>query len=288
MIKNTQTGNIKVGTIKSGSENMKLSNYETIKVMTASSKWGAIGPYVIKTYCDSNYPNGIIFENYWQFHKVYPTVPKSIQRYSQWDNTVTWDHPEEVHLKSTNNILTKSTSTDNMSSIITPEYFAWRHKGFLCPFPIRYPATRKFSKTCAFSFYNNKRIDYIEARKEIYLKRYREALNRQPVNMYTGKIQEFDFEKNSFPLNTIWALHPMYVDLKRKLEHGINLLIIEVDGPRLDYIEHFKKKYNLDIINPLDITEDNINILINDPICCFGHGYCLAAILLNLTVPDSF
>lgn len=199
-------------------------NYTSIIVMMKShSKWGVIGPYLLKNDKDE------IMENIWQFSKVYEKVPRSIQRYSRWDNTIIWDHPEETHFK------------DNE---LTPEYFNWREKGMKNKYPVRYHVGFNNRHTVLFAYHEGKRLDYISARKEIYCPEYCKLVKQ----------------------------HKEFNDLKRLLDIGINLLIIEVDGP------HTKDEHGEFTI---EINETTIKTALNDETHPFGHGYCLATALLG-------
>src|SRR5688572_7713830 len=81
-----------------------VPGYRPVIVMTASSPYAQLSPYLLKN------SNGQIMENIWQFSKVYSTVPSTIQRYSRYDDRVIWNHPSEQHLR------------DNA---ITSEYVQW-------------------------------------------------------------------------------------------------------------------------------------------------------------------
>lgn len=100
--------------------------------------------------------------------------------------------------------------------------------------------------------------NYIEARKKIYMSTYRELAKKE----------------NKF------------LELKNKLNNGESLLIIEVDGPHQESLDYYKEKYQVpdDFIKngTMLATIDNLNIMLNDDKYPFGHGYCLAAELLDL------
>lgn len=252
---------IKVGSIKSGSDPQIYNyqklypDYEIVVVMTKSSKWGSLGPYVLRN------ENGILIENLWQFSKIYEYVPKSVQRYSQYDQKIIWDHPEETHIK---------------DGKLTTECINWIKKGFKCQYAIRYPVgySPKYRAACKFAIQDLpkiiqkctdysfkiddfKQLDYIEARKLIYLPEYCKSVKKQS-----------DFTK-----------------LKDILQIK-NLLILEVDGPVEKSLSYYTEKYNVNktfIVNgTIDITKENLKIMLNDTKHPFGHGYCLAAALLDL------
>src|SRR3989338_6960780 len=105
----------KGGTFKDPS----FMNFTSILCLTKSSKYGELGPYVLK-----NSKNQIM-ENIYQGSKIYKTVPKSIQYYSRYDKTVIWNHPAECHMNDKNEIL--------------PSYWKWREKLMNNSYHVRYP-----------------------------------------------------------------------------------------------------------------------------------------------------
>lgn len=188
---------------------------------------------------------GEIIENKWQFSKLYKTVPHSTQRYSRFDKTVIWEHPSETHVDDNNNIL--------------PAYYAWRNKGFNNPHAVRYPCGYKHRSNVLTSIDDNGNFyDYIRARFYIYCKIYYDAA----------------------------IVCPKFHELKQLLNNGVNLLIIEVDGPKQQDLDYYINKYGVpfDFItnNTIDINQQNMDIMLNDPKNSFGHGYVLACMLLNI------
>ena len=180
--------------------------------------------------------NGNIMENIWQFSKIYEVVPKTTQRYSRFNNTVIWDYPQETHV---------------INGEITEEYWVWRQRGFTNPYPVGY--SKKNRASCLYSITDNgQKCDYIEARKQIYLPTYTRIVKKQDR-----------FQK-----------------LKTMLNKGIKLLIVEVDGPKQNSLQYYKDTYNVDdnfiVNNTIDVTRENMNIMINDPKHAFGHGYGFA------------
>ena len=128
--------------------------YVSIVVLMRSDKtWYSLSPYSLTN------SEGHIFENTWQFSKVYAEVPASEQRYSRYDSTVIWKWPTEKHLK---------VSADGTSKIL-PAYYKWQQSGFENPTAVRYPVGFHSRHNVEFSLWNNSRLTYIEARKNIYL-----------------------------------------------------------------------------------------------------------------------
>jgi hypothetical protein len=238
-------GNIRVGRITDVRSRKpihpKYEGYTPIIVMTKSYKeWWPLSPYCLQK-------EGCIMENIWQFSKVYEKVPASTQVYSRWDNTVIWNWPEETHVK---------------DGIILPAYWKWRNEGFNNKYAIRYPVGYTSRHEVLYSLVDvgSKPIDYIDARKQIYLPLYTE-LSKQT--------REFKL-------------------LKEKLDAGENLLIIEVDGPHEESLPYYKEKYrvNDDFIekDTMLATKENLLIMLNDKKHPFGHGYCLASALLDINL----
>lgn len=214
-------------------------NYENILIHTT----GPLSPYIIKD------ENGVIFENYWQFSKIWKTVDAITQPVSTFQpHLVRWQHGAETHL--------------NNHGEITPEYWAWRQKGFASTRWVRYPNGYKNHPKAVGSVIvstlndsngsNDPKIEivgYIEARKRIYLKKYQELLLKTPA----------------------------FFELVQKVQQGQNIQIVEVDGPTWAN-EH---PYNLVENHSLEMNKDIIDALLENPLQAFGHGYALASTILQ-------
>ncbi len=234
-------GEIRVGRIIYNNGTPTHPTYEgftPIVILTKSSRYGSLGPYVLEN------DQGEIMENIWQFSKVYKDVPKTRLTYSRWDSTVIWNHPAEVHVK---------------DGKILDAYWKWRKKGMKNIYPVRYPVGWKDRHKCLYALKKKggKPLSYIEARKEIYLPLYAEMIQKQK----------------------------QFLELKKRLKNGENLLLIEVDGPHQESLEYYKFTYD---VNDNFIKNDtilattlNIQIMLNDDKHPFGHGYCLAMALVG-------
>ena len=219
----------------------KYEGFTPIIVMTKSSKYGKLGPYCLKN------SKGQYMENIWQFSKVYEKVPKSVQSYSRYQpELIIWDHPKETHI--------------DKNGYPLPEYWKWRDKGFNNEYPVRYPIGFKNRHQVLYSLKEKggKELDYIEARKEIYLPVFCELVKKES----------------------------QYGELISRLNKGEKLLILEVDGPHQESLPYYKEKYDVedDFIENSTIlaTKENLKIMLNDTKHPFGHGYCLAASLLGI------
>jgi hypothetical protein len=245
---NNKKGLIRVGRIRYHGNKMlipKLDGYKTIVVMMKShSKWYPLSPYELKN------NKGQIMENIYQFSKVYKKVPKSKQRYSKFNNTIIWEWPEEVHV--------------DKNCTLTPEYWEWREAGTNNRYAVRYPVGFRHRGEVLYSIKGypdgtySFPLDYINARKEIY------------IPEYSGLVKKED----------------KFKELKRLLNNkSENLLIVEVDGPHQESLDYYKDTYGVDNNFIMDhtmlINRKNIKIMLNDPKHNFGHGYVLAMTLLD-------
>jgi ATP-dependent DNA helicase PIF1 len=248
IVPSKKMGKLRIGTIQGGKRiKPSYKGFTLIEVMTASSKYGSLGPYVLKD------ENGRIMENIWQFSKVYPTVAKSRQIYSRWDPKVIWEWPEEEH-----------TSENRETITILDAYWKWRQAGEKNEYAVRYPvgiAHRHEVLFCLKRIDENTYqgpLDYVEARCEIYIPEYARLVKKQA----------------------------QYADLVKRLASGENLLIAEVDGPIQTSIDYYVSKYGIPSNTfenwTCEPTLELIKILIEDTKHSFGHGYCLAMCLMGL------
>ena len=189
---------------------------------------------------------GHLLENLWQFSKVYASVSAQRTKLSRFHpNVVIWEHPSERHY-------------DEDTDAVMPAYWKWRDKGIQNPYAVRYPNGFHGRHKVLFSLWpkdsggHYERLGYIEARKKIYCGEY-----------------------------TRLAPHtPHFKKLKAMLDSGVHLQILEVDGPdpTLTYAPYDQISRD----DPgLVITKEVIRTLINDPRKPFGHGYTVAALLLD-------
>lgn len=135
----------------------------------------------------------------------------------------------------------------------TNEYWNWRRKGFENWYAVRYPAGFKNRHKCICAIDNQgENLDYITARKRIYCYEYSRLAPKTE-----------DFKK-----------------LRKLVLSGKNIQILEVDGPdpNLNYYPYDQ----ISVENPgLEMNEEVIKTLLNDTRKPFGHGYTIAALLLD-------
>ncbi|AYV85878.1 MAG: hypothetical protein Solivirus1_35 [Solivirus sp.] len=194
---------------------------------------GELSPYTMR---DSN---GTIMENAWQFSKLWEQVPAQRQPVSMYQSDqIRWEHPAELHY---------------LNGQLTDEYWNWKAKGFAHSKWVRYPAGFHNHKKCLGSVYvtNGKYsiLDYITARKLIYVPKYKEIA----------------ITTNQFQL------------LKQMIESGQNIQINEVDGPTFEEIYPYNQVVNASI----EVNPETLYYLLNSEKQAFGHGYTLAGCLLG-------
>lgn len=225
-----------------------FEGFTPILVLTKSSPYASLSPYCLKD------DEGKIMENIFQFSKVYETVPKTVCTYSRYDKRIIWSWSAEKH----------ATKLEDGSYDLNEKYFIWRNAGMSAKDAIRYPVGFKDRHKCLFALKEKdgrilpKPLNYIEGRKEIYLPVYTELVKKE---------QQF-------------------FELKERMKNGENLLIIEVDGPHTESLPYYQEKYNVDkdfiIENTMLATKENLSVMLEDPSHPFGHGYVLAAALLDI------
>lgn len=234
---------IRVGSCTRSSKDRVLPKYPNFKPIFCLTKSTPYGS--LGPYCLFT-EEGYCMENIWQFSKVYNNVPAQ-HIINRRNGIVEWTYPYVKMLDDEGNI--------------TDDYKIWRETGFKCKYPIRYPAGFNNRKNCLYALEtinSTEKLDYIQSRKRIYYPVYKKLVEKQP----------------------------QFAELKERLARGENLLIIEVDGPVQSDLDYYKEKYNVpDNFIEGDsslMTQESLNIFINDPKNPFGHGYCLAGCLLDI------
>jgi hypothetical protein len=228
-----------------------LDNYESINVLKwKNNKWKALCPYELRTDGQEECVNsgGILFENYYQGCKVYSVVYNNEVYPSQYQK----NNPKYLWWKY-NTINDKGDIILEGNKINYELYYRWRNSIWACNNPIRYPNGYKNKHKVNFTLYIDKngtetRMNYITARKELYVKEYIRLVRKLPE----------------------------YSLLLMKLKQGKNLMICEIDVPDINKKGHYKNDSCI-----THITIEKLELLMNDPSEAFGHGLCLCYALLN-------
>lgn len=233
MIKTKKITTIKIK-LPNDTEDLKFINVLSWHDITNKngSKYHFFSPFFLRTdgQEDNLNPGNVLFENFWQGSKVWPRV---------YDNEV-WAHAQ---LKYNNKYLWWSFKTllgyeDHLiNDQIQNEYFKWRDNIFNCKHPIRYPNGFKNKSNVSFSLLidkNNgleKRFNYIEARKNIYLKEYcrlikKLDLYKELVDLYKNKKKTLIICETDVPDNEIITrakLEKLIEDPSKPFGHGLCL-----------------------------------------------------------------
>eukprot|EP01080_Neovahlkampfia_damariscottae_P009052 gene9052-1149_t len=180
--------------------------------------YNQLSPFFLGPYKDEH--SGLtceIFENLWQFSKVYEKISKhQVKKKIDGVQKTLWKQQEEFHAK--------KNSKDEWE--IKKEWFEWRKKGFECKYPLRHPNGTSKNGLPIFSYFNGEFLSYIDARKKIYLPIYKELVRKETV----------------------------YSDIFEQVKKGQNILLIDVDGPSVEKypngIEMSLKKIHEFIENP--------------------------------------
>lgn len=216
--------------------------FTPIIVLTKSSKYGSLGPYVLRD------EKGRIFENLHQSAKVYGTVPATQQPYSRYDPRIIWDHPAEVH------VIEREEGYE-----LQDAYYAWREKLMSCPYPVRYPVGYDHRHTCLFALDENYTpLDYIESRKKIYFTLY--------VDLVKKEKQFRELQKRLYNGENL-----LIIEVDGPHEESLGYYMTKY-GVKDNFIEN----------NTILANKENLEIMLNDTKHPFGHGYCLAAALQDI------
>lgn len=237
-----------------------------IVCLTASTKYGSLGPYIVKV-TEEGPDKGALIENVWHSKKVLPKIPAAFEKISRYNPTVAWQYP------AVNNLVNNTTGEVDMK-----QWIEWSTKLCHNPYPIRYP----------FSFNPAVRATTLGIIPLEKIAAYRLNPESVKINAKTDLLGIADGRKQVYFYYYMSAvkLQPQYQELKQLLEQGKNLLIIDVDGPRQEslpyYIEKYKVADNWIENHTVLWTLENARIFLNDPKHSCGHTFGLPACLFGL------
>jgi hypothetical protein len=234
--------------------------------LTASTEYGKLGPYYLRVIDDGTEESGSLIENVWHSYKVLPHIPAVTRPVSRYNKNIAWRYDACVHVDN------KLSPT----SVKMEEWLKWHDKLAHNQEPIRYPfgwspeirsttlgvvdpdTVYKYRKDNSVKVKVSELLGVADGRKRVYFRYYIPSVK----------------------------LQPQWTKLKNMLDSGINLLIIDVDGPRQESLGYYKEKYGVgdDFIqqNTQLINEDTLRIMVNDTKHSCGHTYGLAASLLGM------
>lgn len=231
-ISTNEKGKICIGQQVKGKSYPFKEGYESIPCWSrGKGKWKLLSPFYLKFTSSIVSENGtfkqVIFENFYQCHKVWEHVTKQ--------KTKDWIWPAETHIDETGSPNEK--------------WLKWHNKLLFHASPVRRPNGKAIP---LYSYWYGKKLNLIEARKEIYI----------PY------------------LKQLYRANPVYRELLEKVKSGKNVMLIEPDGPLLEsYPEGLE--VNLPLLYSL-IEETNYKKEgFGNRYRPYGHGYVLATCLLE-------
>lgn len=226
---------------KAGPKYAKVPGFININITSQNSKsvGAQLSPFVLKN------EQGQIFENVWQFAKFYDVVPETAQ--SEDPKALkAWQWKLEQH------------ATNGEPN---EHYKIWREAGMNFPYPVRRPVPKGKLPLC--HIWNDRKLGYIDARKEIYIPLYKKLASQTED----------------------------YVLLKYLVKQGYKIQLLDFDGPATDDsmtesdFERLSKIPNfIDSEYPgsVVVNEQNWETLVNSKDIILGHGYVLAAMILGI------
>lgn len=271
----TQRGQVRVGTRKYDHHRKtfvdpSFPGFIPCVCLTASTKYGSLGPYVVRVIEDCS-ERGALIENAWHSFKVVPRIPAAQCTVSQYDKTVAWQYPEVAHVPD------RHTQLVDMKA-----WLVWHDRLAHNPYPIRYP----------FTYSPEVRATTLGVLPPETLAAYRanpapstiRANAQELLGVVAGRQQVYF----RFYIPAV-KQQPQYLELQRMLDRGMNLLLIDVDGPRTESLPYYQETYGVPDTwierDTILCTVRNLRIMLHDTRHSCGHTYGLAAALLNL-VPE--
>ena len=230
----------------------EFKGFVQIICLTKSTAYGELGPYCLRD------ETGALIENAWQSIKCTEKTKASVQKFPRSDRVI-WNWPAEQHI-------------DPVTKTLLPAWFKWSKALQEAKEPVRYPLTFHgrhetlgcySAEHCKDTHVDNL-LGIVDSRRLIYFPKYIAAAKK----------------------------HPLFKKLQDMLAAGMNLLIVDVDGPRSESLTYYREKYNVgaDFIqsNTILATEENLRIMLHDRKHSCGHTYGLAAALLGTESEAAF
>lgn len=209
-------------------ESFKIDNFTTVIIPDD------LKPYYLKD------NDGVIFENRWEFSKVYEKVYDITQKVN---GKVIWSHPKETHIT---------------NGEINDKYIKWREKGFKCEYAIKHPNGREHDNECLYtinSLCNREKLNYIDARKKFYLPEYCKLIKKQ--KSFKELKRRINRGENLLLLS----------------DKGICPIDLGY------YIGKYNVKKDLFYKNTIIVNKETVSIMLNDDKNTFSYDFCLAMAL---------
>jgi len=151
LLEKRKHGKIRIGQQQRAKAYPSFEKYEIIPAWSrGAGEWKNLSPFYVK------FPDGIIFENFWQSQKVWKKVEKQ--------NTKNWKWPEEIHVD----------KDDNPNE----KWFIWHESLLHHDLPVRRPNGRNIP---LYAYWDGEKLDTVESRKQIYIPYLKELYRSNPT-----------------------------------------------------------------------------------------------------------
>ena len=250
-------GKIRIRSFYTGSTLPSVASFENIQAWSGGTEpWKLLSPFVIGPVVIEGEAIAENFENFWQAHKVWEKVDAQ----STWQ----WKWPAEVHVNEKEKLPNEAWHKWH-NALLKTRHAVRRPNGRAVPLYAWWPRRRATTTTTTHkpvvSNDLNPQGDYvklgvIEARKQIYI----------PF------------------LQELYRKHPAYQSLLTKVKSGVNIIILEPDGPpSMFYPNGLEVDLNM-LVHLQEVTEVNQLPGLNTSskkYVPYGHGYVIALCLLE-------
>ncbi len=243
-------GKIRIRSFYTGSTLPNVTSYENIQAWSGGTEpWKQLSPFVIGPVVLEGEIKALNFEDFWQAHKVYENVDAQ--------NTWQWKWPAEVHVEGEEKLPNEAWHKWHNALLKTP-HAVRRPNGRAVPLYAWWPRRhgRRELKDSKDLDPTHVKLGVVEARKQIYI----------PY------------------LQELYRKHPAYQSLLNKVKSGVNIIILEPDGPpSMFYPTGLEVDLNM-LVQLQDVTELNQLPGLNTSskkYVPYGHGYVIALCLLE-------
>lgn len=253
-------GKIRIRSFYTGSTLPNVTSYENIQAWSGGTEpWKQLSPFVIgPVVLEGEEIIAENFENLWQGLKVYEKVDAQ--------NTWQWKWPAEVHVEGEEKLPNEAWHKWH-NALLKTSHAVRRPNGRAVPLYAWWPrrlwrGESKGSKDLDINLdpqgnsTTHVKLGVIEARKQIYI----------PY------------------LQELYRKHPAYQSLLNKVKSGVNIIILEPDGPpSMFYPTGLEVDLNM-LVHLQGVTELNQLLGLNTSskkYVPYGHGYVIALCLLE-------
>lgn len=257
-LRSTLRGNFRKGNLRVGGVNLRPRKYASkdgftpVPVISLGPEpYKKLSPFFlgpVEFIEDGITSSSSNVENHFQFHKLYENVDKKRLTMGTKDKVVTWGWPKEVHAIKVVNGAPGSYKHPTKDEWWKPtkEFWRWRETGLHHNFGIRRPN----GKTIPIgSLFNGRLMGLVDSRIQLYEPAYRQTAYRSSA-FYT---------------------------ILNKLRKGEKLMILDLDGPKIDEYPSGEVADLTDLSKRVTKTVDE-----RDRYFPYGHGYVLCRMLLEL------